>query len=430
MGSMADGFEARLVRSVEESQEELVGLVCDLIKAPSENPPGDQREVMGVIKDYLKAQGIPYEAPYLKPTQENILATVGPTDGPRSLILYGHTDTVPVGKPDLWSFPAFAGDVRDGFIRGRGATDMKAGTACCLLLTSLFHRLEIPLGGPLTFHANPDEENYLLDEKLLCRLLDEGRLRGTACIMAEPGGLGNIFVGDKGDLWVRLTARGRPAHGSCPMLGDSALEAALEAVDRIQRLVRGTVAMPEELLPLLPPSRRAARARAIGMGLPERASLAGRSLDRTTVTLGRITAGTMANVVPEACEAELALCVPPGASSTRLAEDIRQAVKGLTEVEVTALSEPNYTDPRDPVVASVAWASRRVLGRAAKPLLCPGTTDGQIFRPRGIPTLFYGPSDQGLAHARDERVSAEETVIAAKVLGLATLHYLGTSLAG
>lgn len=416
-----------MAKEVEGHRGELIGLVCSLVRAPSENPPGDQTEVMGAVEDYLRKNGLPFEAPFLRPDRKNIIARVGASGAPRSLILYGHTDVVPAGRTELWSFPPFVGDVKDGWIRGRGAVDMKAGTGACLFVAALFHRLEVPLGGLLVLHANPDEEDYIPEEKLLYKLLEDGRLRGTACIMAEPSGLQSIGVGDKGDLWLRLRTQGRSAHGSSPMLGDSAVDTALEAIRRLKKMVEGRATPPAEVEPIMSASRAAARARAKAMGLGERAAAAGRTVDHTTVNVGRIRGGTMINMVPEECEVEVAMCIPPGVSSAALARRIAQGLAGMAEVKVLTESEPNFTRPDDPVVKSVQRASRVVLGRAAKPVYFPATSDAQVFRPRGIPTLFYGPGDLGLAHALDERVSVEETVATAKILALATLDYLGTS---
>ncbi len=426
MGGVGQEWRGKLLNAVEGSRDELLKLACAMVRTPSENPPGDQTQVMGVVEDYLHTNGIAYDAPYLHPDRRNILARIG-GDGSKSLILYGHTDTVPVGNPALWSFPPFVGDIHDGRIRGRGAVDMKAGTAACLFVTVLLAHLEIPLAGRLILHANPDEEDFLPEDKLLYKLLEDGRLRATACIMAEPSGLGNIGVADKGDLWLRLRSRGHSTHGSSPMLGDSAVEACLEAVRRLGTMAKAAVAVPPELQPLLPASRASARARAKAMGLGGRAAAAAAAVDHTTVNVGRIKGGSMINIVPEECEVEVALCVPPGISLCDLEARIKEAVVGLAEVEMMTATEPNFSPPDDPIVGSVQRSSNAVLGRPGKPVIFPATSDAHAFRPRGIATLFYGPGDLGLAHALDERVSVEETVAAAKILALAAVDYLASS---
>ncbi len=415
----------RILRAVDGSSEDLVDLVRSLIRAHSENPPGNQRAIMAIVKEHLKAQGIPFEAISLQPDRENIIARVGPAQGARSLALYGHTDVVPAGDPKRWSFPPFAGDVKEGWIQGRGAADMKAGTGAALFVAALLHRLDVPLGGPLLFHANPDEEDFVTEEKLLYRLIDDGRLRCTACIMGEPSGLGEIGIGDKGDLWLRIRCRGRAAHGSSPMLGDSAVEACLRALRRLKRAVGGQVRLPAQIQPVVADSRAAAGARARMLGQPRQAAAASRALDRVTINVGRIQGGTMINVVPDECEADVALCIPAGVSPAILAEQIKVELAAMAEVEVLAITEPNFTRPDDPVVSSVQRASREVLGTTAKPIHDIATSDAHAFRLRGIPTLLYGPGDSGLAHAVDERVSVKETVATAKIFALAALDYLG-----
>lgn len=423
-----DDYTAKIVSAVDRAREEVLQLSGALIRAPSENPPCDQSRVMEVVTEYLKLQGIAFQAPYLNPQRKNVVARLESGGGPRSLVLYGHTDTVPVGDERLWSFPPFVGDVRDGWLRGRGAVDMKAGLAASLVAGAILHRLDVPLQGTLILHANPDEEDYIVEEKLLYSLIDEGPLKASACIMAEPSGLDHIGVADKGDLWLRVRTKGRSTHGSSPFLGESAIEKALRAVELMRQVVRGPPGVPTPLRPILAQSKVAARERAKLMGLGSRAvSQASGSIEGTTVNLGRITGGTMVNMVPEFCEVEVALCVGLGFSSAELHKEIRAKLAGLAEVEVLAESEPNFTPPDDPIVSAVSAATKTVLGREAKPVIFPATSDAQVFRPRGIPTLFYGPGDLAMAHALDERISADDVVEATKVFAVAALEYLGVS---
>lgn len=110
---------------------ELLTLCCDLIRAKSENPPGDVSKATQIVQAFLEQKGIRYELFEPIPDHINTLASVG--EGNKTLILCGHIDTVPAGDETLWSFPPNCGLIRDGEILGRGSTDMKGGVAATLM---------------------------------------------------------------------------------------------------------------------------------------------------------------------------------------------------------------------------------------------------------------------------------------------------------
>ena len=117
-----------LVSLMEDRKEELLKLCSDLIKIPSVNPPGEMEAITSFICRYLEEHHISYEVLYPTPTTPNIVATLGRKGG-RRLILNGHSDVVPPGNLEKWEFDPFSGEIRDGKIFGRGASDMKCGLA-------------------------------------------------------------------------------------------------------------------------------------------------------------------------------------------------------------------------------------------------------------------------------------------------------------
>ena len=137
---------------------ELIKLVSDLIRIPSENPTGTQREVVDFVKNYLTEAGIPCEEVSCNPEYPCVLAKIGSDEG-FSVILNGHVDVVPAGDRDQWDFDPFSGEVTDKLILGRGTSDMKAGVAGLLFAMKILAESKAELNGNIRLHIVSDEES-------------------------------------------------------------------------------------------------------------------------------------------------------------------------------------------------------------------------------------------------------------------------------
>ena len=97
---------------------DLVKLASDLIRIPSENPVGTQRDVIDFVEKYLSDAGISYEEVSCNPDHPNVLAKMGSDEG-FSVILNGHVDVVPAGDRSQWDYDPFGGEITDKRILGR-----------------------------------------------------------------------------------------------------------------------------------------------------------------------------------------------------------------------------------------------------------------------------------------------------------------------
>lgn len=134
---MTDSLDTDTVRTaMDDRQEEWLEIVTDLIQIPSENPPGDTREIASYMTDLFEDRGVPYEVIAPKETMPNIVAQFegegGDAEEGRHLAFNGHLDTFPKREPDRWDRDPFSGDVEDGKIHGRGASDMYGGFTASL----------------------------------------------------------------------------------------------------------------------------------------------------------------------------------------------------------------------------------------------------------------------------------------------------------
>jgi succinyl-diaminopimelate desuccinylase len=428
-------WEARVLEEIEATSDELIQLAGDLIRIPSENPPGDCTKVGNFIAGHLRAAGLDPEVHDAGEGRLSIVvhrpaaaAAAGDdsTTVRRHLVLAGHTDVVPVGDLSRWTFPPFAGDVVDGYLRGRGASDMKAGLAGIIHTLVVLHRLGVPLAGKLSLAAVPDEEQG--GPRGADWLLDQGVLDGASgAIIAEPAERTHPTIGQKGSNWFRMTIEGKPGHGSLqPLNGVNANLLAAKAIVALQQLWDMKPSAPADVLELIESSKTFAEERegyAPGIGAV---------FEHVTVNIGTVHGGTSSNVVADRCVVDVDTRVPIGLTR---AEVLARVDELLAEAGVEATieplgfrSEPNWTLPSDPIVTELVGALRELTGDpTAEGVLQWASSDARTFRSHGIPVLQYGPAELSTIHGFDEKAPVADVILAARTYALTTLRYLGVA---
>jgi succinyl-diaminopimelate desuccinylase len=417
-------WEETVLAEIDRTADDLVELAGELIRIPSENPPGDCTEIGEFIAAVLRKAGVDVEVLDAGQGRLNVVSHLG-SSGDRHLVLAGHSDVVPVGDVSRWSFPPFAGDVVDGYLRGRGASDMKAGLAGIIHTYVVMHRLGVPLAGRLSLAAVPDEEaGGPLGADWL---LDSGVLDGaTGAVIAEPAERTHPTIGQKGSNWFRLTVSGRPGHGSLqPLHGTNANLQAAKAILALQGLWEMVPDAPAEVRSLIQRSQVFAEER------EDYAPGIGAVFDHVTINIGKITGGSATNVVADTCVVEIDTRVPIGLSRAQVLARVDELLAAAgVEATVEPLgfrSEPNWTLPDDPVVVELVGALRDLTGESAEGVLQWASSDARTFRSHGIPVLQYGPAELSTIHGFDERAPVEDVVLAAKTYALTTIRYLGLS---
>ena len=416
-------WEDRLLAEIEASSEELLQLASQLIQIPSENPSGDCTDVANFIAKWLIDRGIQCEILDAGNGRLNVISHRdggGSTD--RHLVLAGHHDVVPVGDVSRWDFPPFAGDIVDGYLRGRGASDMKAGLAGVIHVFVLMHRLEVPLGGRLSLASVADEE--VGGPHGADWVLDNGVLDGaTGAIIAEPSEKSHPTIGQKGSNWFRMTIEGQPGHGSLqPIHGTSANLLAARAVIALQELWNMVPDAPEQVRQLILDSQLHAEQRE---GYQEKV---GQAFDHVTINIGTIHGGSSTNVVADRAVVEIDTRVPIGLSRAQVqarVEEIldREGIQALIE-PIGFCSEPNWTLPEDPIVEELVGVLRDLTDPDASGVLQWASSDARTFRSHGIPVLQYGPAELSTIHGFNERAKVVDIINAAKVYAVTTARYL------
>jgi len=203
-----------------------VSITRDLVRCPSVTPA--DAGALGVLENILKAAGFDvYRVTFGEPGTtdiDNLYARIG-NQAPH-ITFAGHTDVVPPGDEAAWSHGAFSGEVKDGFLYGRGAVDMKGGIACSVaaVLQYLDDHGGTPRkdnGGSISFLITGDEEAISVNGTI--KLLQWVAARGEKfdhCVLGEPSNvevLGDcIKVGRRGSQSGTLYVDGVQGHVAYP----------------------------------------------------------------------------------------------------------------------------------------------------------------------------------------------------------------------
>jgi len=392
-----------------------VARVCsDLVQINTENPPGRTEEAAEYVADILESLGYPPRISRNPGGHWNVCA--GPRDC--SLLFCGHLDVVPAGV-EGWTHDPFSGVIDDGYVWGRGATDMKGG--CAAILAAL----EAALGMhderdrsdelPVSVAFVCDEENGRLDG--IQHLLREKAIIPCDCLVAEPTPYLNPSVGQKGLCRFRATFRGTPGHGSIyPFSGVNAIVEAAGFIQRMMAFTEKEYAPEERVQSLVKNSEDV-----IASIFPD-ADVA-RLLTRITCNPGLITGGEGANIVAEECTVDLDMrlpwgCTPEGVLAA-LENDI--ASPGIC---TDCLAAPSYTSPDSILVSRLSAAIEEIYMQPARPILQWAASDARFLRAAGFRAAEYGPGEIHLLHAQDERVAISQLQRAADVYGLLIAAYL------
>jgi succinyl-diaminopimelate desuccinylase len=414
----------RILSEVDRATDEIVAFTVDLVRIPTVNPPGEEYAACadflgGFLKqrsfevEYIAAEGRAEHTP--RYPRINVVGTRRGGPGP-VVHLNGHVDVVPAG--DGWSVDPFGGLVRDGKIYGRGVCDMKAGIAAAVFAAEAIERAGMRLPGTLEISGTVDEESGGFAG--VAHLAERGRIasgRTDYVIIPEPLDVDRICIGHRGVYWFEVTARGRIGHGSMPFLGVS-------AIDGIGRLLQS---VRDELMPLL-----ASRRTDVPVVPP--------AARHATININGIEGGQPVDGIQTPCVADLCRAVfdrrfliEEGFDATRreiaeLVERVAAHPSGVRfDLRDLMVVHPTRTPDDSPVIAALAQAIHRVLGRRPELIASPGTYDHKhVARIAGIPhCVAYGPGELELAHQPDEYCRVEDIVNATKVLALATLDLMG-----
>jgi succinyl-diaminopimelate desuccinylase len=368
-----------------ELRDAVTRLLFELIAIPSY---GTQEEAaVRYLMERFTAQGIPCRITELDSKPLNVVAEVG--EGPRSIILNSHLDTVPPGDQPPWLTDPLAPVEKDGTIYGRGAGDAKG---CLAAMSVAFETLarrgrELPLKAILM--AVGAEERGGLGTKIEVA----NGLRADAAIIGESTNLVPMLA-HKGVLRLEVEVTGRAAHASDPEAGINAVVAMAPIVSALDRL--------------------AAEVRGRSEAYTGRASL----------VISTITGGVALNVIPARCMISIDRRVLPTETEADATREILEIVNralppasgASVEVRTVRFVPPSFTHPKEAIVAAAERAASAVLGRPIQAGGFTATCDmTYLVNDGGIPTIILGPGSIDVAHQANEHISIDQMALAVQV---------------
>jgi len=225
-----------------------------------------------------------------------------------------------------------------------------------------------------------------------------------------------LRFGEKGFVWIEITAEGRAAHGAHVHLGVNAIDRLREALDRVSALRRLAVAMPASV--------RDAIARAKAVSEPLCGAGEAEILSAITVNTGIVTGGVSPNLVPSSARAAIDLRLPVGVTSEAVLATLHQELDlpGI-KWRVLRCFEPNHTDPGDEIVTCCAAAARTSSARLRPSTCVSAASDARWFPDGRNPDggLWATPHNMG---APDEYADIAELAIVSRVHALTAFDML------
>ncbi len=423
--------------------DEAARILSRYLQIDTTNPPGNERLAAEFLATLLRERGMEPKLYTSAPGRANLLARL-PGDGSAgAIILLNHMDVV-TADPTRWSCDPFGGEIRDGYVWGRGAIDMKGVGVMHLLALDLLRRSNAPRKRDLIYLAVADEEmgsthgaRWMLahhwPEIEAEYVWDEGGF-GLRDFFG-PGVVFAVAVAEKQALWLRLVAEGEPGHGGMPHANnanDTLVHALARVLDyetplHLHKVTRAMFArlaqvqpFPQSLLlrHLDHPLAFALARKPLTAAPPINAIL------RNTLSLTVLRAGGKENVIPEQAEAVLDVRLLPGEDPDDFIGKLKAVIADeRVRVEVIQYPEPTTISAYDSTLfrAIADVTARLVPGSVTVPMLTPGATDSCFFRRKGVSTygLFPAiitPEELAGFHGIDERISLENLQLGTRII--------------
>ena len=425
---------------------ETVRHLQSLIQIDTTNPPGNETLAAEYLARVLRAEGFEPQVFESAPGRGNVVARLKGRGEAPPLLLYGHLDVVGA-EPEHWQRPPFAAELADGFLWGRGSTDMKGAVAQQLMILLTLKCEHAALKRDVIFAATADEEAGGTYGMQWLAQHHPDLVRAEAAL-SEIGGynldfdgkpLYMIQVAEKGLCWLKLKSKGHPGHGSQPQ-ADNAVAHIARAVDRLA--VQG---LPYHVCDAAGGFFQAA-GRAVGGEMGQTlqrlasAQTGPQALDtlrahplyafftallhNTAVPTG-LKAGYKVNVVPGEAEATIDGRRLPGFDAEAFLAEVKAVIGDAFEVEIILDSPPVQTAHDTPLFARMARALQHHDPQAAGvvPYMMSGGTDAKHLQPLGMATYGFAPvrlppefKIMDLIHAHNERVPLEGLAWGTQVL--------------
>lgn len=438
---------AQQVVDWEALQRETVQNLVDYFRINTTNPPGNELEGALFLKRILEREGFEVQlldtAEFRGRRGANLYTRLKGNGSKKAIALVHHIDVVPA-DPRYWSVDPFAGTIKDGFIYGRGALDMKSEGIAHLMAMIALKRSGVPLTRDIVFIANTDEELGSLGAIVFAERHAD-LLKDVEFLMTEGGDNSfkngqleyfGVGVAEKRTFWQHITVKGTPSHGSRPTKANP--------VPRLVRALNKIAAYETPLHPT-PGVRKFFKDISASYQGEQRAWLADvdaairvprarewilsdvywNAILRNTISLTGLQGSNKTNVIPAEAGADIDIRLLPDTDPAEFLATLKRIVDDTAVVWTAQLT------PKAPLESPTDTELFRAIERAARerdpkvfvttPMLT-GATDRPTYRALGIATYGFDPfrveaaDAQRGVHGNDERISVENMGFGVKFL--------------
>jgi acetylornithine deacetylase/succinyl-diaminopimelate desuccinylase-like protein len=410
-------------------------ILVDYLRINTTNPPGNEILSARFLKAILDKEGIEaqiLDTAELGGTHANLYARLKGNGSKKAVVLLHHMDVVPATASE-WAVSPFSGEVKDGYIWGRGAIDMKGEAVAHLMAMIALKRSGAKLNRDIVFIANADEEftstgglafvknhaDLLKDvEYLITEATENSVVDGKVKYFA-------VGVAEKRTFWQRLSVKGIPSHGSRPTKNNPVpkLVAALDKIAKYETPLHVTPGVQKyfrDISRLYPEPRKAWLAD-VTKALDDSSAREWILSDvywnaylRNTISLTGLAGSNKTNVIPPEATAEIDIRLLPDADPAAVLATLKEIVGD------TAVHWSTILQPKTPLESPIDTDLFRAIERAAKERapdafvttpMQTGATDRPTYRKLGIVTYAIDPflteqaERQKGVHGNNERLS-------------------------
>jgi succinyl-diaminopimelate desuccinylase len=401
-------IEKRILNQIDSMKQDIIEFHQEIIKIPSENPPGKYKEIASFVKNKFDELGLD-----TKIKRNNVIGSHERSENP-SLIFYGHMDTVEAFKG--WTRDPFGAELINGRIYGRGACDDKASVTAEIFATKALMESEADLKGKLTLLSVVDEEMGGYGGAKL--ILDRGYVKGDACLLGD--GRGDFPIGYfGGSMFVTFLVKGKQAHGmSFPDLkgyrneqsGINAIQKMIKVLNFLEDLQEEFYSIETKYLPY--------------PNYPSKIS---------HINVAVIEGGTKISIVPDKCLLHCSIHTIP----EKKIEDIKNRINKFAEeymqndpdldlrITIPLAYEPHLINTKSKFAKAMSNSIKTVFNDDRDFRLNVATNDAHWFQEKGIETIEFGcGGGNNNVHAADEFVEINDLLNTTKVFAITALNYL------
>jgi acetylornithine deacetylase/succinyl-diaminopimelate desuccinylase-like protein len=425
------------VLDYDKLRNETAQRLSEYLRINSSNPPGNELATARWLKEVLAKEGIEgqiLDTAELGSGRANFYARLKGNGGGKAIALVHHMDVVPVSR-QFWSVDPFAGLIKDGYVWGRGALDMKGHGIIQLMTVIAIKRAGIRLNRDLVFIGNADEEFAGLGSRTFVER-HRDLLADVEYVLTEGGDVRvekgkvrwfGVGVGEKQVYWQKLVVKGKSSHGSVPT-GDNPVPhlarvlariAAWEtpvrlipAVDRFFKAqAKAEIGQHRRWLENPSAALRSPRGRAWLLSEPERNALL-----RNTISPTVLVGSNKTNTIPPVASAELDIRLLPDQDTVAFRRELLQVIAD-TSVTLSLIGDipRRFSAPLDTDLSRAIerTASRLVPGVPFATAVGVGASDRPYYAAAGLicygidPYLVELEEGRREVHGNDERVSIE-----------------------